>query len=733
MHHFLFTACCLISATFPVNGVHDERPRLYAFTNATIVTDHQTQIKNATLLIRDGRIEAVGTDVHVPAGASVVDLAGKFIYPSFIDLNTGYGLPAVEDPPSDYGPPQIESETEGAFNWNEAIRPEYSAINEFSIDNNVAQSFRESGFGAVVTYKPDGIARGASAMVSLAEGKDNEVIIKDQATAQLSFDKGSSQQNYPNSLMGTIALLRQTYLDADWYSMRPGEKIHDQSLENFNQLKGLPQIFQVDGKFSLLRADKLGDEFGIQYIIYGNGDEYQRIAEVKATNAPLIIPVNFPDAYEVEDPYDAVMVSLEDMKHWELASTNLAVLAENDIPFAITSDQLEDKADFLKNVRKAIAMGLSEQNALKALTVTPSYLINAFDQVGSLEVGKMANFLIASGPIFEEKAIIFENWVQGNKYEMEDIDLVDHAGTYELNISNLDPFQLEITGEASKPAFKVTNDEAYSTTANGTIESGLISLNFKPDSTAEGNIRLSGWVSGENFQGDGQLPDGAWVKWQAVYTGDLEEENSEEDNAADSLEQVETGQVIFPFTAYGTMAKPAQHDYLIKNATVWTNEAEGILTNADVLVRNGKINQVGQNLAGGNALVIDGTGKHLTSGIIDEHSHIAVSQGINEGTQAVTAEVRVGGRDRSGGHKYLPAIGRGRYGFPTTPWLGKPYWRTVCHSEIAMGRITRGNENRRRCPVYKVCFGRKCKTVEPKSVLYHPVSANKNGGGAGFL
>src|SRR5690606_446798 len=115
--------------------------------------------------------------------------------------------------------------------------------------------------------------------------------------------------------MGFMALLRQTYLDAAWYQSAANEGYVDNSLMAWNTLQELPQIFEAPGWMQILRADKLGDEFGVQYIIRGNGDEYQRLDAIKATNAPLIVPVSFPDAYDVDDPYDAQNVRLKDMMH----------------------------------------------------------------------------------------------------------------------------------------------------------------------------------------------------------------------------------------------------------------------------------------------------------------------------------------------------------------------------------------------------------------------------------
>ncbi len=98
--------------------------------------------------------------------------------------------------------------------------------------------------------------------------------------------------------------------------------------------------------------------------------------------------------------------------------------------------------------------------------------------------------------------------------------------------------------------------------------------------------------------------------------------------------------MIYPFVAYGWTEQPVQETILFKNATVWTLEGDGKLEGADVLVKAGKIASVGKGLADEGAKVVDATGKHITPGIIDEHSHIALSS-VNEGSHAITAEVRM--------------------------------------------------------------------------------------------
>jgi imidazolonepropionase-like amidohydrolase len=630
--------------TFPRNGVYDERPQVYAFTNATLHTDYQTVVSNATLVVRAGVIEAAGTGVSIPTGAVVTDLKGKHIYPGLVDIYSDLGMPEVKKEPFSWGAlrvPQYESGKKGAYNWNEAIRPENSTATIFVNDAKKAEELRKMGFGTVLTHNPDGIARGTGAVVHLGAGKENEVLLKANATAHFSFDKGSSKQIYPVALMGCIALLRQTYLDADWYKKGGNKLERNLSLEAFNQQLGLPTIFEANNRLNILRADKIGDEFGVQYIIKTKGDEYARLDEVKATNAPLIVSIDFPKPYDVEDPLDAALVSLEEMKHWELAPTNPAALAKAGIPFALTSADLKNKADFWANLRKAIEYGLDEKTALKALTATPASMLKMENQLGVLKKGAYANFLVTSHPLFAKENVIYDNWVAGRRYTITPMPDVDIRGEYSLTVGS-QSYRMSIIGNPEKPEVKLlsatdTNKIAVKTA----VSNSLISLSFKADKKDKADTRLTGWLSGNTLKGEGMLADGKSVKWTAVPQAAKPAENNTVATAkTPPSPTTDLGKVIYPFLAFGVENKLKAEDMLIKNATVWTNEAEGKIENADVLVKGGKIAQVGKNLSASGVKVIDGTGKHLTSGIIDEHSHIC-AESINE-LQASTAEVRIG-------------------------------------------------------------------------------------------
>jgi imidazolonepropionase-like amidohydrolase len=630
--------------TFPVDGVEDHRERYYAFKNATVFVNAEKQIEDAVLIIRDGKILSIQPNSDIPKGAVVLDLSGKTVYPAFIDCYSDYGMPEIKKAPEPPNrKPQMLSDKSGAYSWNEALKTEFKAHEHFTSNAKTAKTYRALGFGLANSHQMDGISRGTSTIVALGDEQEQEMMLKETAAHHLSFQKGTSSQNYPNSLMGIIALLRQTYYDADWYQKQKGEETNI-SLQAWNDIQELPQIFDIRHRLEALRAGKLGREFEKKYILMGHGDEYQRLEEIKALNTTFILPLDFPDAYDVEDPYDAQQVTLAQLKHWELAPHNPAILNDAGIRFAITPYGLKKKESFLPNLRKAINSGLSEEVALKALTSVPASILGVADQVGTLEPGKWANFIITNGNVFDKDTKIYHTWIKGKPYVHKSLSTPDWIGKYDLSVGTTN-YQLSIKGEEEKPEFRIIIDDSTSLKVKYDRQDQLISLSFKPES-APGKVRLSGIMDGKSWSGQGQDATGNWVEWTASYQADHKNDQKAADDKKKSPKETATsdiGSVIYPFTSYGAEDIPSQQDLLIQNAVVWTNEEAGIQEDTDILIRGGKIAAVGKNIEPtGNIKTIDASGKHITPGIIDEHSHIAISRGVNEGTQASTAEVRIG-------------------------------------------------------------------------------------------
>ncbi len=636
LSNLIFGFAAFSQTTFPDNGVKDQRSEYYLFKNATIHVDYKTTVQNGWLLIKSDRIEKIGKDFDYPKSAVVIDLTGKHIYPSFLDIYSDYGMPEIKRTRGGgFGETQFYSSKEGAFAWNQAIKPEVKAADLLKFNSKSAEELRKIGFGSVVSHNKDGIVRGTSVLASLAEGKEQEIVLRNEISTHFSFDKGTSTQTYPVSLMGSVALLRQTYYDALWYKNTNAKLERNLSLEMFSKNLALPSVFNGKSVLDAMRADKIGKEFGVKYIIKSGGDDYQRIDELKSVNAHLIVPINFPKALDVEDPMDAEKISLTDLKHWEMAPSNLAKLASSGISFSISPVDLIDKSLFISNLQKAISSGLDKSVALNALTGSPAKILNIDDLVGSIKNGLLANFLITSDEIFETRNKILENWVQGKKYIITDISLANINGKYDLNLGTQMKLRFEISGENEKPSIEIIENDTTKIKTTVVRDKNFLTINFKKEAKSEGIYRLTGIINGTSIEGEGRDNLGQKIVWKAVINKGNEIKNKQDSTKKSEIPKI--GEVIYPFMAFGNSQKLVKEDILIKNATIWTNEKEGKLI-ADVYVKNGKIESIGPNLTFPSAKVIDGKDKHLTSGIIDEHSHIALFS-INE-VETVSSEVR---------------------------------------------------------------------------------------------
>ncbi len=631
---------------FPKNdGVKTTNENYTVFKNATIHTNPESVIQRGTLVIQKGKIIEVGSTVTIPNNSVIIDLEGKHIYASFIDPFTSFGIKKPKKKGgSIFAPgsqPQWNASREGYY-WNDHIRPETNALTHFKYDPKKATEYVNQGFGVLNTHMPDGIVRGTGLLVALNnKGTKGDRLLSEGSSQFLSFTKSNaSRQVYPTSLMGAMALLRQVYHDASWYASGKANN-KDLSLEAINRNKKLPQIFDAGSRINGFRADKVGDQFGIQYTIVGGGDEYARIAKVKATNAKYIIPLDFPEAYDVSDPYATSLVSLGDMRHWNQAPANPSVLAKNAVSFSLTTHKLKKLAGFTPRVLKAIEFGLDKKTALASLTTIPAKILGKSNLLGSLKKGAYANFLITKDEIFSKDNIIYENWVQGNKNTIHNMSVKDISGTYELAVAGK-TYDLSISGKPSKPKAEIKLGE----TKLGTkidYKEDWVSITFTDvDTTKTQYTRIVTTTRDASnlWRGKAILPNGAETTFTAKKKPKAVTDNKTNKKGSDKKEKPEVLPVTFPNIAYGNSTLPKAKAILLKNATVWTNENEGVLQETDVLVKNGKIAAIGKNLNAGNAKVIDATGKHVTAGIIDEHSHIATAA-VNEAGHNSSAEVTI--------------------------------------------------------------------------------------------
>lgn len=623
---------------FPTNdGVKNSDKHYIAFTNATIHLNSSKTVKNGTLLIKGQKIAFAGKKTTLPENCIIRNMEEKHIYPSFIDIYTNFGV----QKPKKIGNPGYKQQynaTRKGYYWNDHIMPDQIAYNDFKFDQKKAKEYLKAGFGVVNTHQYNGIMRGSGMMIALNKDVGDEIRLIDEKSSQhLSFSKSvTSLQSYPTSLMGSMALIRQVYHDANWYA-QGNSKTKDMALEVLIKAKNLPIIFEANNTNNDLRADKIAKEFNLQFIIKGGGFEYENIEQIKNTNARYIIPINFPNPYDVSDPYLASKLSLSDMRKWNQAPSNLKVLEQNGVSFALTTSDLKDVKNFKANLEKAIEYGFSKQKALEALTTIPASILGKRDIIGSLNKGYYANFLITSGEIFDKKNKIYENWVQGQKNVINEIDYIDIRGDFSLKVND-DSYDLTITGDLKKPKSKIKK---------GTIElkskvsqaNGWINLIFNHENK-QSYVRLTSKLNtSQKLSGKGILADGRTVNWSATKIDS--KKNNNVTKSPSSTDKAILKPLTYPNVAYGFKELPEQETILFKNVTLWTNESDGILENMDLLVVDGKISKIGTGLKSSRATVIQGEGKHLTSGIIDEHTHVGIQGGGNEAGHNSSAEVTI--------------------------------------------------------------------------------------------
>lgn len=620
--------------TFPVNGPANPDLRRFHLKNVRVYRNGRLE-GPCEVQLSEGKVFAVGNLLASLPGAREMDFSGRILYPAFVEAYGQYGLPETKSRSGEG--PQPESRTKGAFSWNEALRSEQQAARLFTVQPAQAEEWRNAGFGAINTYLRDGISRGSSCLVFSGEGKEHLNILQAQSAHALSLEKGSSVQDYPSSLMGSMALIRQTVLDAQWYTNGGNQQETNLSLQAWCDLQSLPQLMECRDKYTVLRALQLAKSMGLNWVVKTGGDDYQVVSSLIPYNPNLVIPLSMPSTPDVEDPNDAALVELTDLMHWEAAPWNAFKLWKAGISFSFTTLDMKSRSEVWNQIRRVLDTGVPFSVVMDALTTKPAALLGQSKTLGRIEPGFWANFLVCTDTVFKRGTEIQETWVKGIAYPRKASFPLPEAGLF------------RITGPWGKA------DATLSKQGNGLSGTALIdsqkvkisvealprNLSLSLSNNAILPTALQPDVASPNvFYGTAPSTNGVW---QTIRL----ERMSASANAPDTAQRISTPAetepaVPFPFGPYGFLQLPSYESVLFRGATVWTGAGAGVLLDADVLIRKGKIAAVGSRLETGDARVVDVKGLHITPGIVDEHSHIAISGGVNETGQASTAEARIG-------------------------------------------------------------------------------------------
>lgn len=431
--------------TPPPNGPRRADSTWVALRDATIHVSPTQTIEHGTIVMRDGRIMAIlpgaaDGPAPRPIGPRVVECAGLHVYPSFIEMHADVAAAT-----------RGEGQAANGLHWNTFVNPQYSALDGAGLDAAGAESLRKLGFGAAAISPRTGIIRGRSAVVSLAKAPDEASAEKPPVYASnaymaMSLDPGA-RGGYPGSQMGSIALMRQTLLDADWQLAErmagrvsgPTNAMDYLALAKGSQnVAALPVrpgviLFDVSDELEALRAAKIAREFSRPMILLGSGREFARLEAIRKDGHAIVLPLNFQRTPDVSSVGRQQATDLRDLMMWEQSPTNPRRVHSAGISFALTTAKLRDKGQFTENLRKAIRYGLPEQAALEALTTVPAKMLGIDADLGTLDVGKRANVLVATGPIFDKKTKLRAIYIDGVPHELSQAP-ESLAGTWDVQI-----------------------------------------------------------------------------------------------------------------------------------------------------------------------------------------------------------------------------------------------------------------------------------------------------------
>jgi imidazolonepropionase-like amidohydrolase len=639
-------------------------PPYYAIENVRVVTGTGTTLESATVVIADGLIEAVGSGIEVPGDAWTIDGTDLTLYPALIDALTDLGQKKEAEGseggagggggfPGPGSGPEIRSPLD-----RPKTTPWVSAADMMGDDGRV-EKWREAGFGATVSAPTKGIFAGQAALIHLGDSEGKQRVLAPSVAHRVNFEQGRFGQ-FPSSLMGVFSYLRQTFSDTRHYAEvqalyagspqgreRPA---YDRALAPIQTAmeRGTPFLFPAHLAREIDRMLVLSESEEIETILYGGHAAYARVDELAAARMPVLVSLNWPEEGKDRDP--EADTAFRTLYHRRMAPHTPHELAAAGVPFAFYSNGLATPGEIFEGVRAAIDSGLSEEDALRALTTGPAGIFGVADRIGTIEAGKIANLVLASAAPWAEDVEIAAVFVDGRRYQGRKSDepteppAMDVSGTWAMTL-NTPGGAREMTAEVDMAEDgKVTGEitgESGSTAMDDAKMSGDL-LRFETTRSLGGRSMTASWsltVEGESLSGAMSAgPMSMDVTGSRTATAAKEEGGESDDGEADDeISLAEMAEVMA--LVHGPVREVGS--FAITNATIWTVSGETI-EDGTVVVRDGRIAAVGADVElPAGVEVIDAAGGSVIPGIIDAHSHIAGEGGLNEGSFSVTSMVRV--------------------------------------------------------------------------------------------
>jgi imidazolonepropionase-like amidohydrolase len=393
--------------------------RAVVIRNATLVPVTAPKIERGTIVLRNGRIEALGANVAAPSDATVVDGTGLFVYPGLIDSGTNLGLTEIGSVPGGEDTREI-----GDFNPQNVI---LSGINPHS---ELIPVTRVDGVTTVITNAEGGLVSGAAALIDLNGWTATDMAVVPRAAMVVHFPSagpqgfggfgggGGQQRSVAERREAMNRQVRQLYSffqDAKAYADIRGRTMSSASAPNVNQkfeamipfVRGeLPVIVDATAPDQIRAAIQFADSLKLKLIIRGARDGWQLADTLAARKIPVIVgPLTQAPAND--EPYDLVYA-------------NPGVLAAAGVQLAFQSSDASNSRTLPYHAALATAYGLNPDEALKALTINPARMFGIADRYGSLEVGKVANVFVTTGDPLDVRTHVRHVYIRGEAIPFND-------------------------------------------------------------------------------------------------------------------------------------------------------------------------------------------------------------------------------------------------------------------------------------------------------------------------
>ena len=470
-------------------------PRTFAIRGAKIVPVSSPPLENATVVVSHGIITAVGTNVTIPPDAWVIDGKGLTVYPGLIDGFTDVGVAAATSPaPAGDAGAKAQPIVSRGPEDRPGTTPWRSAADEVSPGDPRVETWRSAGFTTVIAAPKGGMFPGQAAVLDLGGERAGDLVVKSPVAIPVSLQAPGGFRSFPGSQMGTIAYVRQVWLDTNWdtqadaiYEKNPRgveRPKYDRSDAALAAALGKHAIVLIPGNTSLQirRSLRLVEEWKLNAVLYGAQMSYEVAAEIAVKKMPVLVDLKWPEGEKDGDP--EATPSLRALRFRDRAPSSPSALSKAGVKFAFYSGGITAPKDILAAVKKSIDAGLTPEAALRALTLSTAEIFGVAETLGSIENGKISNLVVTDGDIFDKKTKVKIVFVDGRKYEVREI------------LRPSEPPKGDLTGKW-KLSF---------TTPQGQ-EEATADLSMQPDGTLTGNIAsdhgtgsvFSGWVSGDKF------------------------------------------------------------------------------------------------------------------------------------------------------------------------------------------------------------------------------------------